>query len=99
MANIGTADAGASGLQVAVTGGDAKMESPAIQEIRGLAAGQQRTIKGTFDFFYSQGPDGTPQLELTIDQCDTGAPCHVTELNEDNNTTVRPIDLPTSPGG
>jgi hypothetical protein len=99
VANIGTADAGASGLQVAVTGGDAKMESPAIQEIRGLAAGQQRTIKGTFDFFYSQGPDGTPQLELTIDQCDTGAPCHVTELNEDNNTTVRPIDLPTSPGG
>ena len=33
VANIGTADAGASGLQAAVTGGDAKMESPAIQEI------------------------------------------------------------------
>ena len=99
MANIGTVEAGASGLEVTVSGGDAKMESRVIQEIRGLAAGQQRTIKGTFDFFYSQDSAGTPQLGLTIDQCDSGAPCHVTELNEDNNTTLRPIDFPTSPGG
>jgi hypothetical protein len=99
VANIGTADAGASGLEVTVSGGDAKMESRVFQEIRGLAAGQQRTIKGTFDFFYSEGSPDPAQLGLTIDQCDTGAPCHVTELNEENNTTQRAIDFPTSPGG
>ena len=58
VANIGTVEAGASGLEVTVSGGDAKMESRVIQEIRGLAAGQQRTIKGTFDFFYSQDSGG-----------------------------------------
>ncbi len=97
VANTGNVDAGESLVQVAVQGGDAKMERAPLPKVGPLTPGQEETIKGSFDFFYAPGSAGTPELTLTVDPCDVRGGCQVNELNEQNNTTTRAIDFGTSP--
>lgn len=93
--NAGTADSGAAVIGVDVQGGDAKLARPTVNEVRGLAPGEESTVRGAFHFHYTQGT-GTPELVLTVDPCTSGGSCRIPELNDQNNTTVQTIDFPTA---
>ena len=79
-------------------GGDTKMQGRPLARVGPLAPGQEQTIKDGFEFFYTPGSAGPPQLALTVDPCDVEGGCRVTELNEQNNTTTGPIEFADAPG-
>jgi hypothetical protein len=97
VANTGNVDAPESLVEATVQGGDAKMEGQPLTRVGPLTPGQEQTIKDSFDFFYTPGAAGTPELTLTADPCDVQGGCQITELNEQNNTTARAIDFASSP--